>query len=157
MAKTQNIFISHIHEDDAGLKKVKDLCRKHGLTVRDGSINKEKPNKAKNADYILNKIIGPRIKWCSTMVVYITPQTKNSEWVNKEILRAERLGKRIVGVWAHGHAGCEPPAALKHMSDAMVGWDGGRIVDAVTGNFEGKENTDGSIASPATYKRVACQ
>ena len=157
MAKTQNIFISHIHEDDAGLKKVKDLCRKQGLTVRDGSINKAKPNKAKNAEYILNKIIAPRIKWCSTMVVYITPQTKNSEWVNKEILRAERLGKRIVGVWAHGHAGCEAPAALKHMADAMVGWDGGRIVDALTGKFDGKENNDGTLAKPEAYRRVACQ
>ena len=91
------------------------------------------------------------------MVVYITPETKNSEWVNKEILRAERLGKRIVGVWAHGHADCEPPAALKHMADAMVGWDGGRIVDALTGNFDGKENNDGSVAAPTEYKRVACQ
>lgn len=157
MKGSKNIFISHIHEDDAGLAKLKSLTRKHGLIVRDGSINKAKPNKAKNADYILHKIIGPRIKWCSVMVVYITPQTKNSGWVDKEIMRAASLGKRIVGVWAHGHAGCEPPTNLTQLADAMVGWDGGRIVDALTGDFNGREAQDGTVCAPIPFKRVVCQ
>ncbi len=156
MPEIRNIFISHVHEDDAGLKRVKALVAHHGLTVRDGSINKANPNRAKNADYIMNKIIIPRIKWCSTMVVYITPQTRNSEWVNKEILRAERLGKRIVGVWAEGHAGCVPPAALPHLADAMVGWNGRRIVDAITGGFNGREKPDGNLADPHVFKRYNC-
>jgi len=157
MKGSKNIFISHIHEDDEGLAKLKTLTRNHGLTVRDGSINKVKPNKAKNADYILNKIIGPRIKWCSVMVVYITPQTKNSAWVDKEIMRAASLGKRIVGVWAHGHSGCEPPANLKQLADAMVGWDGGRVVAALSGDFNGRETQDGTVCTPIPFKRVKCQ
>lgn len=156
MKGSKNIFISHIHEDDAGLAKVKSLARDHGLTVRDGSINKAKPNRAKNAEYILNKIIGPRIKWCSVMVVYITPETKNSSWVDKEIMRAANLGKRIVGIWAHGHAGCEPPSNLTLLADAMVGWDGGRIVDALTGGFSGREKHDGTVCDPLPFKRVVC-
>lgn len=156
MKGSKNIFISHIHEDDAGLAKLKTLTRNNGLTVRDGSINKAKPNRAKNANYILNKIIGPRIKWCSVMVVYITPGTKNSEWVNKEILRAASLGKRIVGVWAHGHAGCQPPENLETLADAMVGWNGGRVVDALTGDFNGRETKDGDVCDPIPFKRVVC-
>ncbi len=66
-AQTQNMFVSQIHENDGGLKKVKDLARQHGLTVRDGSINNMRPNSPKNADYILKSFIGPRIKMCSTM------------------------------------------------------------------------------------------
>ncbi len=112
MSNTKNVFISHIHEDDDGLAKVKELVAKHGLTVRDGSINSDKPNNATNDDYIMRDIITPRIDWCSTMVVYVTPGTKNSEWVNREIEKAENLEKRIVGVWANGHAGCEIPDAL---------------------------------------------
>lgn len=157
MSETKNVFISHIHEDDDGLSKVKSLVAKHGLSVRDGSINSDKPNNAKDPDYIMRDIISPRIEWCSTMVVYVTPGTKNSEWVEKEIEKAERLGKRIVGVWAQGHAGCEIPDALRDHHDAMVGWDGGRIVDAIVGSFIGLENSEGAIASPQGFARIKCQ
>lgn len=156
MKDSMNIFISHIHEDDDGLAGLKSLARSKGLVVRDGSINKAKPNKAKNADYILHKIIGPRIRWCSTMVVYITPNTRHSEWVGKEIMRAAKLGKRIVGVWAHGHAGCEPPDKLVKLADAMVGWNGNRIVEALKGEFNARENADGTVCEPIHYKRVQC-
>ena len=32
---TKNIFISHIHEDDEGLAKLKDLIKSNGMTPRD--------------------------------------------------------------------------------------------------------------------------
>lgn len=34
----KNVFISHVHEDHAGLSKLKDLIAKGGLTVRDSSM-----------------------------------------------------------------------------------------------------------------------
>ena len=34
----RNVFISHIHEDDAGLARLKDLTARHGMVCRDGSI-----------------------------------------------------------------------------------------------------------------------
>ena len=156
MPDIRNVFISHIHEDDAGLQRVKDIAAQHGLTVRDGSISSDNPNNAQNPDYIMHGIIKPRIEWCSTMVVYITPETKNSEWVEKEILCAERLGKRIVGVWAQGYAECEPPASLEQVADAMVGWTGAGIVNAITGGFNGREKPDGSPADPRVFKRYNC-
>ena len=33
----RNVFISHIHEDDEGLAKLKDLLGKSGFVVRDAS------------------------------------------------------------------------------------------------------------------------
>lgn len=50
--KIKNVFISHIHEDDEGLPKLKDISAKHGLQMRDYSITSDKPNRAKNEDYI---------------------------------------------------------------------------------------------------------
>jgi MTH538 TIR-like domain (DUF1863) len=44
----KNVFISHIHEDDDGLAKLKELVAKSGLTVRDASINSTNPNNANN-------------------------------------------------------------------------------------------------------------
>ena len=156
MKGSMNIFISHIHKDDAGLKKLKALVRNSGLVVRDGSINKTNPNKAKDANYILNTIIRPRIRWCSVMVVYITPETRNSAWVDKEIMRAARLGKRIVGVWARGHEGCKPPDNLTKLADAIVGWQGRRIVNALRGKFSKREASDSSVCEPIPFKRVSC-
>ena len=157
MKGSLNIFISHIHEDDAGLKQLKALVRKNGLVVRDGSINKSNPNKAKNANYILNTIIRPRIQWCSVMVVYITPNTWKSTWVDKEMIKADKLGKRIVGVWAHGHAGCKIPSNLDMMADAIVGWNSSRVVDAMLGKFDGRENGLGAVCKKKPFKRETCR
>ena len=71
--ETKNVFISHIHEDDDGLDKLKDLLKNKGLTIRDYSINADNPNNAKSEDYIKSEILAPRIQQSSTLVVYITP------------------------------------------------------------------------------------
>ena len=72
----RNIFVSHIHEDDDGLRKLKDLLKSNGMTPRDYSINKDNPNRAHNEDYIKSQILAPRILQSSTLVVYISPDTK---------------------------------------------------------------------------------
>ncbi|MBO9400526.1 TIR domain-containing protein [Shimia sp. R9_3] len=153
---TKNVFISHIHEDDAGLGDLKNLLKKHGMDIRDGSVNSENPNNAKSPDYIKSQILAPKIDWASTMIVYITPETKDSEWVNWEIERAFQKDKTIVGVWEQGSNGCEIPDALKKYGDAVVGWDGGHIIDAVNGDYRGFNNPDGTPSVPQPIKRHAC-
>src|SRR4051812_33048409 len=101
-----NVFISHIHEDDHRLQPLKDLLKKEGCEARDSSITSEKPNNAKDPDYILNGILKPAIDWAGTIVVLVTPDTKDSDWVNKEIEYASEQGKNIVGVWDDGETGC---------------------------------------------------
>ena len=95
----RNVFISHIHEDDEGIAKIKGLAEKHGMTVRNGSVTSDRPNSATNEDYIKYQILAPRIRWSSVLVVYISPDTKHSWWVDWEIEYAHSQGKRVVGVW----------------------------------------------------------
>lgn len=152
----KNVFISHLHEDDEGLPKLKDLAARHGLDVRDSSITSDKPNEAKSPDYIKSKILGPQIEWASTVVVYVSPETKNSEWVDWEIERAHELGKRIVGVWAHGANDCEIPAALDRLGDAMVGWNGESIVDAITGASNAWYDCKGKVRAYRPIRRHSC-
>ena len=86
MAKdTKNVFVSHIHENDDGLVKFKDLLEDNGMTIRDYSISSDNPNNAHSEDYIKSQILAPRIQQCSTVVVYISPETKDSDYVNWEI------------------------------------------------------------------------
>ena len=154
--ETMNVFISHIHEDDAGLEELKNLTAKNGLNVRDSSITSEKPNAAKDPDYIKQSILAPQIEWASTLVVYVSPDTKDSEWVNWEIEYANKLGKRIVGVWERGANECKVPEALEKYADAMVGWSGENIVDAITGESNAWYGSEGQLKEYRPIKRYSC-
>lgn len=153
---TKNVFISHIHEDDAGLGKLKALLAKNGMTIRDSSINSSNPNNAKNPDYIKSAILAPQIDWAGTLIVYVSHHTKDSEWVNWEIEYAAKQGKRIVGVWEHGTKDCELPTALTEYADAVVGWHGNSIIDAIVGEKDGWETPDGGACDLVPLKRHPC-
>ena len=149
----RNVFISHIHEDDEGLSRLKELAAQHGMICRDGSITTGKFNGASNEEYIKYEILKPRIEWAGTLVVYISPDTKNSDWVNWEIECAHKEGKRIVGVWEQGAKGCELPEALDRYADAVVGWNGESIVDAINGNSNEWREPDGAKRDYRKIKR----
>jgi hypothetical protein len=152
----KNVFISHIHEDDEGLGKLKDLVAKGGLTVRDASINSSNPNNAKDPDYIKTQILAPQIQWASTLVVYVTSDTKDSDWVNWEIEYAAKLGKRIVGVYAHGANECDVPDALEKYADDVRGWNSEGVVDAILGKTNEWHTPTGELRDLRPIKRYGC-
>lgn len=158
MAKDiKNAFVSHIHEDDAGLPDLLKLLKRHGMEVRNYSITSDKENNAKSDEYIKTEILGPRINACSALVVYITPDTKSSEWVNWEIEYAKKQGKTVVGVWERGSAGCDVPEALEEVGDAIVGWNGENIIAAINGEYRGFEKPDGTPEKrPTPITRHPC-
>src|SRR5580704_17903334 len=102
MPDKKNVFISHVHEHDTMLPKLKDLIGRAGMEVRDGSITSDKPNDAQNEEYIKYDILAPRIQWAGTLVVLITHDTADSWWVNWEVKFAVEQGKDVVGVFAQG-------------------------------------------------------
>ena len=153
----RNVFISHIHEDDEGVGRTKDILEKQGMTVRNGSITPDKFNDATNEDYIKYRILAPRIKWASVLAVYISPDTKHSWWVNWEIEYAHKQGKRIVGVWEWGAKECEVPDALNRYADSIVGWNGESIVDAIDGTSDEWRKPDGNARDYREIKRYACR
>jgi len=152
----KNVFISHVHEDDGGLADLKELIGKGGLTVRDSSINSSNPNDAKDPDYIKSQILAPQIQWASTLLVYITPKTKDSEWVNWEIEYAEKAGKRIIGIYAHGANECDVPEALEKYADDVRGWQSDGIVDAILGKTNEWHLPSGELPDPRPIKRYGC-
>lgn len=136
MPDKKNVFISHVHEDDELLPKLKDLIANAGMEARDGSITSDKPNEAQSAEYIKRAILEPRIQWAGTLVVLITHDTADSWWVNWEIKRATELGKNVVGVYAHGATDADIPEELQKCGDAaIVGWQGERVVRAINGEI----------------------
>lgn len=157
MSKTKNVFISHIHEDDARLSDLKGLCKNKGYDLKDASINSEKPNKANAPDYIKQGILAPQISWAGTMIVLISSETHKSEWVNWEIEYAAKQEMRIVGVWDNGEAEAPLPENFIKYGDALVGWDGSRITEAIEGEIDNWDAPNGKAYPPLEIARIKCQ
>lgn len=149
------MFVSHLHEDDARIEDLKDLVADRGLAIRDSSINAARPNRAKDPDYIKHEILAPRIDWAGTMVVLISPETKDSEYVAWEIEYAARTETRIVGVYTRGSADCDMPDGLDDYADAIINWNGDVIVDAIRG-ADVFRDPDGTPRQPRDIARHNC-
>jgi hypothetical protein len=155
--RTRNVFISHIHEDDAVLHGLRDLLKRNGYEIRDGSIDSSKPNDATNPAYIKSEFLAPRIVWASTMVVLISSKTHESPWVEWEIEYAQKQGKRIVGVWDQGARDSNIPSALDKYADAVVGWQADRVMDAINGSINNWETASGEVRTLRDIVRIRCQ
>jgi len=150
-----NAFVSHRHEDDSLIADLKTMLAADGCDVRDSSINASNPNNAKDPDYIKSKL-AERIQWAGKIIVIVSPQTKDHEWVDWEIEYANKHpGKAIIGVWAPGADGCDLPEALEQHADALVTWDATAIAAALEGAGPWLL-PDGAVAGPRRIKKVAC-
>jgi hypothetical protein len=152
----KNVFISHIHEDDAVLPELKSLVACGGCEIRDGSITSERPNDASNEEYIKYQVLAPRVQWASTLVVLVSPDTHNHWWVDWEIEYAAQQNKRIVGVWNHGAKDCDIPTNLEKYADAVVGWQADRISNAITGKLNNWYRADGTERPARQISRFSC-
>lgn len=136
MARIRNLFISHVHEDDGEVHKLREMLERNGHEVRDSSVTTDKPNDANHPDYIKREILSPRIQWAGVMVVIVGPNTHTSDWVNWEIEHAAGHGKRIVGIYVRGGKESNLPDALKTHGDALVGWNSDNLIGAVDGEHD---------------------
>lgn len=155
MSEKHNVFISHRHEDDHLVGDLKKMLAGTGVDVRDSSITTENPNDAKNPDYI-KSILRSRIEWAGKVIVIISPDTKNHEWVDWEIEYANGFeDKQIIGVWAPGTVPGDMPEPLKDYADAIVNWDADAIVEALNGK-ENWTDPDGARSPTPRPPSVDC-
>ncbi|WP_081288320.1 TIR domain-containing protein [Mycobacterium asiaticum] len=155
MSALHNVFISHRHEDDRFLSQLRDLLARHGCEIHDSSVNSSNPNGANSESYI-KSILADRIQRSGKIIVLVSPDTKNHEWVDWEIEYANRFpDKRIIGVWAPGAAQCDLPSGLEEFADAVVGWNGQAIIDALNG-ADRWETPDGSVPAARSIPRAKC-
>lgn len=155
MSDGANVFISHIHEDDSYLDRMKKLLAKRDFNIRDSSINETRPNAAKNEEYIKHQILAPRIRWAGTVVVLISPGTKDSAFVQWEIEYAQQHDTRIVGIYAPDADGCDLPDGLADYADSIVPWKGDKLLAAVRGD-DIWEDDQGRTRAKRDIARYGC-
>lgn len=139
--KTKNVFVSHYHEDEDGIKNMKTLIG-DTLTIKNSSVTSDKFNRAQNPEYI-KRLLRLRIQWASKVIVLIGPNTYNSEWVDYEINAAHKKGKPIIGVYLRGAKDSDVPDTLNDYADAIVGWNKDSIIGALSGSSD-FVNADGT-------------
>lgn len=155
MSDEHNIFISHRHEDDALVARLRQYLERNGAVVRDSSITSATPNNAHSPDYI-RQLLADRIRWAGKIIVLVTPETRNHSWVDWEIEYAKRYpDKRIIGVWAPNAEGCDLPEPLERHADAVVSWDADAIIRALNGE-DNWQAPDGSNVPPREIARIGC-
>lgn len=141
----KNIFVSHQHNDADKIEDLKKLIGRHGINMRDSSIYEDKiKNNAKNEQYIKQELIKPQMKWAGTVAVLIGKDTAKSDYVNWEIKTAAEMGKNIVGIYLQDAKDEDIPAELKEYGNALVGWNGEKIVKAIDGENIEWEKSDGT-------------
>jgi hypothetical protein len=155
VSTVHNVFISHRHEDDHLLGELKALLAKNGCEIRDSSVNSAIPNNA-TAEAYIKSILAERIQHSGKIIVLISPDTKNHEWVDWEIEYGNRFpDKRIIGVWGPGAAECDVPAGIEEYADAIVGWNSQAIIDAINGDDKW-ETPDGCRRPERNIPRAKC-
>ena len=154
--KSRNVFVSHHHKDEEGIKKMKALLKKRSFQIKNSSIDSTKPNQASNPEYI-KRLLRLRIKWSGAMVVLIGKDTHTRSWVDWEIKKAFEKGKRIVGVFQDGAKEEDVPQNLEFYGDALVGWHSEKIIGGIEGNHNDWCKPSGEKREPKwKTERVVC-
>ena len=162
MPNRRHIFISHHHADDTGVSGLTRLLARSGYETRNSSIrakpaNQRRLDEGRIPDRTLKRLLRMKISWASTIVVLIGQNTHKRPWVNWEITQANKLGKRIVGVYERGGTENDIPEAFTNYGDALVGWNSSRVIDAIEGKDDPFERSDGSERPPgASFPRSGC-
>lgn len=162
MTKRRHVFISHHHADDAHVSGLTAMLGRAGYEIRNSSIrakpaNQRRLDEKRIPERTLKRLLRMKMSWASTVVVLVGKGTATRPWVDWEIATAQRLGKRIVGVYERGGTQNDVPAPLKNYGDAMVAWNSTRIIDAIEGRDDPFEEPDGR-ESPSTSQapRSSC-
>lgn len=117
----RNVFISFATEDmnDVNLLRAQAKNDASDLEFNDHSVRE--PYNSDRADYIKQRI-SERIDRCSVTVVYVSPATKESNWVAWEVSRSFELGKRVIAVRSDANSACPLPGWLKDTGVTVVRW-----------------------------------
>lgn len=94
----RNVFISFAHENinEVNLLRGQAKSEKSPIEFNDWSVSE--PYDSERAAYIKQRI-SDRISQSSVTVVYMTPESAASRWVNWEITRSLELGKKVLAVY----------------------------------------------------------
>ena len=104
---SHHVFISFANEDIDEVNLLRGQAKNEKTDLQFDDFSVKEAFDSKNADYIKRQI-REKIERTSVTVVYLSPSSAQSKWVDWEIQESLKMGKGVVGV----HKGDKPPRDL---------------------------------------------
>lgn len=155
----ENVFISHHPDDDTIVNGLSALLIENGHQVFDSLIRVKPANQRRLDEGLVNdeiicRILRRKISWSQTIIVLVGSKTPSQRWVNWVIGLANRLGKRIVGIYEQEGKEADLPEALENYASTIVGWNSECIIEAIEG-LENPFEGPGCDCRPAQHYPVS--
>ena len=132
-----NVFISFSSEDLDEVNLLRGQAKNENSDIEFNDWSLKEPFDSKKADYI-KRGLRERIRQCSVTVVYVSPKTADSKWVDWEIRESIAMGKGVVAM----HKGDSPPSRLpKAVTDnkvPVVPWNQKELARAIKKQSENR-------------------
>jgi len=94
----RNVFISFAHEDLAEVNLLRGQAKNENSPIEFNDWSVSEPYDSERASYIKQKI-SERISQSSLTVVYMSPDSAKSRWVEWEVRRSLELGRKVLAVY----------------------------------------------------------
>lgn len=98
LKRKRNVFISFAHEDLNEVNLLRGQAKNENSPLEFNDWSVSEPYDSERAEYIKQRIT-ERILQSSVTVVYVTPESANSDWCAWEIQRSIELGKHVIGTY----------------------------------------------------------
>ena len=117
---TRNVFISFAYEDVDTVNMLRAQAKNDNLPIEFNDWSVSGPIDSEQAPYIKQKI-AERIDRASVTVVFLSKDTKNSEWVKWEVEESLHRGKHVIGVHPEGAKPRTLPDVIERQLPPSVG------------------------------------
>lgn len=162
MADLHNVFISHYSGDVQQTRKLQERLVANDCIVRNSAAKEDEGGVLQNkrgklvSDATIARYLKMRINWAGTFIVIIGEHTHERKWVNYEIEQANKMGKRIVGIYDYRCKEKVPlPGAFEKYGNNLIGWNSlDKLSDIINGRSIPFENFDSSLATTGSYPMI---
>jgi len=105
--RRKNVFLARAYEDEDEVNLLRGQAKNPRSELEFNDWSLREPFNTEQAEYI-RRGIRERVRHASVTVVFLSPNSAKSDWVDWEIRESIRLGKRVIGVYS----GDTPPTIL---------------------------------------------
>jgi hypothetical protein len=117
----KNVFISFATEDMDEVNLLRGHAKNEQSDIEFNDHSVREPYDSERAEYIKRKI-SERINRTSVCVVYLSPNTAQSKWVEWEVRKSLELGKRVIAVHAGRTFNGQSPAWISEKNIKTIPW-----------------------------------
>ncbi len=118
---SRHVFISFAYEDNDEVNLLRGQAKNDKTDLQFDDHSVKEAFDSKNSDYIKRQI-REKLERVSVTVVYLSPSSARSKWVDWEIEESLKMGKGVIGVHKGDKPPREVPPAFKENKCKIVKW-----------------------------------